>query len=149
MPPPSIPQAELHSRFDRARVARLATVGADGLPHLVPVVFAMAGGVIYTAVDDKPKSTRRLRRLDNITATGRVSLLVDEYAEDWSQLWWIRVDGSARVLDDDTESRIGIDALVRKYVQYTASPPGGPVVAIDPDRWASWSALDTRSTRAG
>ncbi|MFC7450411.1 TIGR03668 family PPOX class F420-dependent oxidoreductase [Rhodococcus daqingensis] len=144
-----MPQAELRSRFERARVARLATVGADGQPHLVPVVFATADGVIFTAVDEKPKSTRRLRRLDNITATGRVSLLVDEYAEDWSRLWWIRVDGAARVLADDTRSRTGIDALVRKYPQYTASPPAGPVVAIDPDRWVSWSALDTRSTRAG
>lgn len=140
---------ERRRRFEGERVARLATVGADGLPHLVPVVFAVAGGVIYTAVDSKPKSTRRLRRLDNIDATGRVSLLVDEYTEDWSQLWWIRVDGAARVLARGAQSGIGIDALVRKYAQYTASPPAGPVIAIDPDRWSSWSALDTRSTRAG
>ncbi|MFD4182203.1 TIGR03668 family PPOX class F420-dependent oxidoreductase [Rhodococcus sp. NPDC058514] len=133
---------EEHRRFERARVARLATVGSDGLPHLVPVVFAMAGDAIYTAVDGKPKSTRQLRRLDNITATGRVSLLVDDYAEDWTQLWWIRVDGAASVLADGPESRTGIDALVHKYPQYTASPPAGPVVAIEPDKWASWSALD-------
>ena len=48
---------------ERERVARLATVGPDGRPHVVPICFALDGDTLYTAVDSKPKSTRRLRRL--------------------------------------------------------------------------------------
>ena len=88
-------------------MARLATVTASEAPHLVPVVFAvdpdpdLEAAVIYTAVDGKPKSTQRLRRLANIEHNPRVSLLVDHYAEDWTQLWWVRADGTATVHVDD------------------------------------------------
>ena len=71
-----------------ARVARLATVSATGQPHLVPVTFAVDGDMIYTAVDHKPKTTTRLRRLANIAANPQVTLLADHYADDWDQLWW-------------------------------------------------------------
>ena len=75
--------------FAAAPVARLATVGPDGCPHLVPVVFAVDGDVVYTAVDGKPKVSLRLRRLANIAARPQVSLLVDHYDDDWSRLWWV------------------------------------------------------------
>lgn len=83
-------------RFAARRVARLSTVSARGDPHVVPVVFAVVGDVVFTAVDAKPKSTRSLRRLANIEAKPRVSMLVDHYEEDWSALWWVRVDGTAK-----------------------------------------------------
>src|SRR3954453_23472143 len=86
-------------RFASARVARLATVSIDCSPHLVPITFAVVGTTtLITAVDSKAKSTTALRRLDNIGVNPFVSVLVDEYTEDWAQLWWARADGWARVL---------------------------------------------------
>ncbi|CAN5510626.1 TIGR03668 family PPOX class F420-dependent oxidoreductase [soil metagenome] len=126
--------AELQSKFSHAPVARLATVTADGAPHLVPVVFALHEGTVYTAVDGKPKSTRQLKRLANIAANPRVSLLVDHYADDWTTLWWIRADGRAAVTDDDT----GRDLLRAKYTQYQTVSLDGPVIAIEIQRWTSW-----------
>ncbi|MBM4638482.1 TIGR03668 family PPOX class F420-dependent oxidoreductase [Rhodococcus hoagii] len=131
----------LPSRFVDAPVARMATVSADGDPHLVPVVFAAVGDVVFTAVDDKPKSTRRLRRLANIAATGRASLLVDHYDDDWSRLWWIRVDGTGEVLEPDSDVGVAaIDALVAKYHQYASMRPIGPVIEVRVSGWREWSA---------
>jgi PPOX class probable F420-dependent enzyme len=123
--------------FATARVARLATVRPDGAPHLVPIVFAVAGDRIHTAVDGKPKSTRRLRRLANIAAEPRVSVLADHYEDDWSALWWVRADGVARVLDESPE---GLAALVDRYPHYRAAPPPGPFLEITVDRWTTWRA---------
>ena len=133
---PSLPPATAAERLAQARVGRLATVTADGRPHAVPVCFALAGGRIYTAVDAKPKGTRALARLENVRATGRASLLVDHYEEDWTRLWWVRVDGPARVIDSEE----AIDALAAKYAQYREQRPGGPLIAIAPERWRSWAA---------
>ena len=127
------------ARFGAARVARLATTYADGSPHLVPVVFALVGETVWTAVDAKPKTTTALRRLDNVRAHPAVSLLVDHYADDWATLWWVRADGVATVLDVD-EGRAGLDALTAKYPQYQDNPPPGPVLRVDVTRWVSWSA---------
>jgi PPOX class probable F420-dependent enzyme len=131
---PSLPPAIAEQRLARARIGRLATVTAYGRPHAVPVCFALTGGRVVTAVDAKPKATARLARLDNVRATGRASLLVDHYEEDWSRLWWVRVDGAAAVV----ESAEAIDALVAKYEQYREARPAGPVIAITPERWRSW-----------
>ena len=127
------------ARFGAARVARLATTDADGSPHLVPVVFALVGETVWTAVDAKPKTTTALRRLDNVRAHPAVSLLVDHYADDWATLWWVRADGVATVLDVD-EGRAGLDALTAKYPQYQNNPPPGPVLRVNVTRWVSWSA---------
>jgi PPOX class probable F420-dependent enzyme len=124
-------------RFAACRVARLATVRESGEPHLVPIVFAVTGDVIHTAVDAKPKRTRHLRRLANIAANPRVSVLADHYDEDWSTLWWVRADGVARIL---TESPAGLAALQDRYPQYRATPPPGPFLEITVDRWSAWPA---------
>ena len=124
-------------RFATARVARLATVDDTGAPHLVPVVFALAGDVIHSAVDGKPKRHRALRRLATIAHEPRVSLLADHYDEDWSALWWVRADGVARVRD---ASPAGLAALTAKYPQYAAAPPAGPFLEITVHRWVAWSA---------
>ena len=92
------PSAVTRARFAQARVARLATIGPDGRPHLVPIVFVLVDDVVWSAIDSKPKSTRALRRLDNIRSNPQVSLLVDHYSDDWAALWWVRVDGEARVV---------------------------------------------------
>jgi PPOX class probable F420-dependent enzyme len=120
-----------------ARVARLATVAPDGRPSLVPVCFAVAGTTIYHAVDHKPKTTRALARLKHVRAEPRAALLADHYAEDWSQLWWVRADGRARVLEEAPEA---IDLLVARYAQYRERRPDGPVVALDVERISGWSA---------
>jgi PPOX class probable F420-dependent enzyme len=132
---------EPQARFEAARVARLATVTPEGAPHLVPVVFALDGDVIWTAVDGKPKATRALQRLANIASNPRVSLLADHYSDDWSQLWWVRADGTARILSVGTqEAEQGIAALMTKYGQYQEDPPPGPVIEVAVDRWRAWSA---------
>src|SRR5207247_8096000 len=83
-----------------AAVAHLGTVDGSGRPHVVPFCFALDGDVLYSAVDHKPKSTTRLRRLDNIRANPRVEVLVDHYEDDWSCLWWVRLRGRAEVSED-------------------------------------------------
>ena len=123
--------------FAGARVARLATVDDTGAPHLVPIAFALVADVIYTAVDDKPKRHRRLRRLANIAHEPRVSVLADHYDDDWTRLWWVRADGTAAVLPDSAE---GLTALAARYPQYTAVPPAGPFLRIEVHRWSFWSA---------
>jgi PPOX class probable F420-dependent enzyme len=138
--PISLP-ATATERLARARVGRLATVTAVGRPHVVPVCFAMVQGRIYTAVDRKPKATRALKRLENVAATGRASLLVDHYEDDWSRLWWVRVDGPARVLARGSEFVAALDGLVEKYEQYRAERPEGPVIALTPETWRSWPAI--------
>ena len=135
------PSDEARRRFAQAPVGRLATAAADGRPHAVPIVFVLVGDTVYTAVDSKPKRTTSLRRLENITANPRAAVLVDHYDDDWSALWWVRADGRGRILDAaHDESRDAIARLTTKYRQYREQPPGGPVLAIDVDRWSSWAA---------
>jgi PPOX class probable F420-dependent enzyme len=130
----------MRRRVRDARVARLASVTAEGRPHVVPCCFVLAGDgdAIYSAVDGKPKSTLELRRLANIRANPYASLLVDHYADDWSALWWVRVDGSARVITEGAEREHAIAMLTVKYDQYVHSPPAGAVVTIDRLRWRGW-----------
>ncbi len=141
---PGRPEPLARERFAAARVARLATTTADGRPHLVPVVFALVRDTVWSAVDGKPKSTRALRRLDNIRANPRVSLLVDHYDEDWATLWWVRVDGEGSVEEAGSPyARSAVDALMEKYPQYAhgaLGPPAGPFVRVTVTAWTSWSA---------
>ena len=126
--------------FSAAPVAVLATVGSNGAPHLVPVVFAVHDDVVYTAVDAKRKSTVRLRRLANIAVNPRVSLLVDHYDEDWAHLWWVRADGVAAVHDRGEQMAAGYAWLRRKYPQYERIALNGPVVTVNVAHWSSWQA---------
>jgi PPOX class probable F420-dependent enzyme len=126
-------------RFGAARVARLATADADGRPHLVPLVFVLLDDVVWSAVDDKPKTTRALKRLANVLANPRVSLLVDHYDDDWTQLWWVRADGTAEVVEVGAPgTAAALDALAVKYPPYASHRPEGPLVRITVARWAAW-----------
>ena len=133
---------EARARFAAGRVARLATADAEGRPHLVPIVFAVAGDTVYHAVDAKPKRTTRLRRLANARANPRVALLADHYDDaDWTALWWVRADGAARVLEPgEAEAGRAVEHLAARYAQYRETPPEGPVLAVDVERWTGWSA---------
>jgi len=133
---------EARRRFAQARVARLATAGADGRPQLVPIVFAVAErsaqDVIYSVVDAKPKRTTALRRLANVAENPRVSLLVDHYEEQWDRLWWARADGTGRLLDSvDPEAAAAVALLHDRYPQQQAV---GMVLAVDVERWSGWAA---------
>jgi PPOX class probable F420-dependent enzyme len=124
------------------RVARLATVDPDGRPHLVPIVFALLGETVYTAVDAKPKRSPTLRRIENARARPDVTVLVDHYEDAWTRLWWVRLRGRARVLDGGDEAERALAALTGKYPQYreASSTPGPPVLAVDVTEWRAWSA---------
>jgi PPOX class probable F420-dependent enzyme len=130
---------QARERFRGERVARLATVGGDGAPHLVPVTFAVSGDRVMIAIDHKPKATTNLKRLRNIRSNARVALLADHYADDWTRLWWVRADGSARVVESGHERNSSIDLLAEKYDQYRAHRPEGPVIVVDVTRWSGWS----------
>jgi PPOX class probable F420-dependent enzyme len=142
---PDMDAEEARRRFAGARVARLATVDEEGRPHLVPIVFALCGDEIVTAVDRKPKRPGRLKRLHNIADRPAVCLLADAYDEDWDRLWWVRSDGDARILPPEApeqrfrdEHGAAIAALREKYAQYRGQPPDGPVIAVAVRRWRGW-----------
>jgi PPOX class probable F420-dependent enzyme len=132
-------------RFADAPVARLATADAAGVPHLVPVTFAVRDDTVFFAVDHKPKSSTDLRRLRNIAANPCVTLLVDHYADDWSALWWARADGRAEVWEAGGERQRAVALLRAKYRQYRDRPPTGPAVAVQVDRWSGWAYRDDAS----
>lgn len=129
-------------RVARARVARLATVTAAGRPHAVPCCFVLVGtdggDVVYSAVDAKPKATLALKRLDNVAAHPWASLLVDRYREDWSALWWVRLDGPARVVTDPAEAEVARSGLRAKYAQYRSVGLPGAVLAVAVTGWRCW-----------
>ena len=126
-------------------VARLATLGEDGAPHLVPIVFAAHDARLWSAVDAKPKSQRPLVRIRNIERDARISLLVDHYDADWTRLFWLRADGVASVLRPtsaaDPEIVGAVAALRRKYPQYDTTdmlPDPATLIAIHVERLTSW-----------
>jgi PPOX class probable F420-dependent enzyme len=122
---------------DEAPVARLATVDGQGRPHVVPICFAIEGDTLYTAVDEKPKRTRRLKRLANIEANPAVEVLIDHYEEDWSRLWWVRLRGSARVVDLHERA---LALLQEKYEQYRTAPPAGPLIEVAIEERVEWTS---------
>src|SRR2546422_4982633 len=125
-------------RLTTARVARLATTDPDGSPHLVPIVFVLDGKTLYSAVDRKPKRSSKLRRIENARVRPDVTILVDHYEEDWGRLWWIRLRGRARVLDQGEERERALTLLSEKYSQYSSEPPNGPVLAVDVTEVREW-----------
>ncbi len=133
----------MRQRVRAAPVARLATVTPDGRPHLVPVCFALLAtgdrDVIVSGTDEKPKRSLSLQRLRNLRANPAAALIVDHYEDDWTRVWWVRVDGRGRVLDDGPERDAAIDALREKYVQYEQVGLPGAVLVIDVERWRGWS----------
>ena len=124
-----------------APVGRLATANANGVPHVIPVCYALMGGMVYSVLDQKPKSTSltRLRRVRNILANSQVSLVVDHYEEDWERLWYILISGSAELLEEGAERPAAIQALRAKYPQYRPMDiDPNPVIKITPYHVVSW-----------
>jgi len=129
-------------------VARLATLGPDGAPALVPVVFAQSAGRLWTPVDGKPKGERELARIANVRRDPRVALLLDQYEADWSALWWLRVDGVGEVVEGvgAPGAADAAAALRKKYPQYADTKlfrdpaETATLLAIEPRRIRSWAA---------
>ena len=132
----------MRRRLTEARVGHLATADEDGRPHVVPVTFALHGDELYFAVDAKPKRTTDLKRLRNIATNPNVSVLVDHYEDSWERLWWVRIDGEARVVRDRVEASHALDLLQARYPQYADARPAGPVVAISIRRMTAWAASE-------
>lgn len=130
----------MRRRVASARVAQLATTTRQGRPHIVPVCFALVGEQIVTVVDGKPKTTTALRRLENVRANPDVSALFHHFEEDWDQLWWVRIDGRARVVDSSNEVKHLIPHLLEKYPQYRIRQHLSPAIVIAIDRWVGWTA---------
>jgi PPOX class probable F420-dependent enzyme len=127
-----------------ARVGRLATADAAGRPLVVPVCFAFDGAAIYSAVDDKPKRTRQLRRLRNVTENPQASVLVDVWDEDWTRLAWVSLEGRADVLGDGADFTRSLALLRAKYPQYRTMnlERDGAVLRVRADRVRAWRASD-------
>ena len=137
---PALPEEEARRRFAAARVARLATVRPEERPHIVPIVFAMDGDRVYSIADPKPKRGLDLLRHRNIARQAAVSLLVDEYHEPWEGIWWVRADGSARVVESGMERDTALELLRAKYREYAEwTTPFGAATVISVERWSSWT----------
>ena len=141
--------AEDTRRFlDAHRLGHVATVGSDGMPHVMPVCYALDDEAIYFVADAKPKRrpARELERLRNVRATGHAALVVDDYDEDWTRLAWVLVRGPAAIVADAALHAGALARLRARYPQYRAMPlddPGAhPIVRIEPARVRSWRAAE-------
>ncbi|MDE2746752.1 MAG: TIGR03668 family PPOX class F420-dependent oxidoreductase [Chloroflexota bacterium] len=136
---------DVRATLESARHGYLSTASAEGDPHLQPVVFEVVADSVYIAIDEKPKTTLRLRRLTNIESNPRFALLIDNYDDTWDRLWWILLRGPATVLWPSTweveEAEAVIAALRAKYPQYASMAlEERPLLKLTPDRITRWSA---------
>jgi PPOX class probable F420-dependent enzyme len=132
--------AEARERLANSAVLRLATVGRDNQPHIVPSTFVVdSRGQIAIGIDNKPKSTFNLRRLRNIADNPRVSLLADHYDDNWVRLWWVRADGIATIERSGEQHAAHWAELRAKYWQYADQALEGPVIVVAVEMWAGWA----------
>ena len=128
---------------ERSRVARLATADANGVPHLVPVCYAIVDDSLYITIDEKPKRTDiPLKRLRNIQANPEVAVTVDRWDEDWRRLAWVMLRGRAEILTDGAEHDRAQDRLRARYPQYRDMDIAAlPVIALRIARATAWGDL--------
>ena len=130
--------------LDAARSATLGTIAEDGRPRLVPICFVLLGDVLYTPIDEKPKTgdPRSLARIRDMERRGDVTVLIDRWAEDWRRLAWLRCDGTAALTDQAAERAAAVMALRGKYPQYAAHHlESRPLIRITIERVRSWGNL--------
>ncbi len=121
----------------------MATVGKLGKPLVVPICFAFDGNFIYSPIDKKPKSVSagKLKRIRNIINNPNISLVIDEYLENWSMLYYLIIQGTAEIIDEGEEYENSLSMLSKKYDQYREmglESLGAPVIKITPDKIISW-----------
>lgn len=138
---PALPPDEAWRRFASSRVAYLATTREDGRPHVVPIVFAIGEDrTIYSIADPKPKDGLDLLRHRNIAVNPSVSVLADAYDEAWERLWWVRADGTARVIEEGSAREEAIRLLRARYPQYERwTTPFGAATVVTVERLTSWT----------
>jgi PPOX class probable F420-dependent enzyme len=126
-----------------ARVAHLGLLDGNRRPRVLPVTYAVFGGAIWSAVDDKPKRVpgHELARVRWLREVPAAALTVDHYDDDWSKLAWVQVLGSMSIEDVRTDV---VEALARRYPAYLDRAPGGPLLRLSPERVLCWRAADTR-----
>ena len=129
--------------LERGRIAHLAFVDDRDRPRVLPVTYALVGGGVYSAIDEKPKRRRGkdVARVRYLRRRPEAALSVDHYADDWRELAWVQLLGRVEIVDA-AEDRPGLDALTSKYAPYRARPPGGPLLRLDPDRALCWRAAE-------
>ncbi len=123
------------------RVARLSTVDDKGRPHVVPVVYAFSGKEIYTPIDGKPKkvSPEKLQRAVNVRQNQSVSLIIDDYSEQWKDLAWLQIRGKAKLITKGDDYKAGAALLMKKYPQYGEMNINiSAVIIISPTKILSW-----------
>ena len=119
----ALPEDLSQAVFRYFPVARLAVIAADGAPEVMPIVFAETGSFLYSPIDGKPKKSARLKRLDAITNHPRVGLVLDHFAADWTQLWWIKLSCVASIIGEVDDGFAGAESALRaKYPQYQTTP---------------------------
>jgi PPOX class probable F420-dependent enzyme len=126
------------------RVARLAYLDEDDRPRVLPVTFAVAGGVVWSAIDEKPKRTPEPARLRYLRRRPEAALLVDVYDDDWSRLAWVQLLGRVQVVDIEGEPGAAA-ALAAKYPQYAERTPPGPLLRLEVERALQWRATGSPS----
>ncbi len=128
--------------LNRTPVGHLATADGKGRPYVVPFCFVCDGGVIYSILDGKPKSSglRRLRRVRNILDNPRVSVVIDHYEADWTKIWFLLVQGTAELLEPGPEHAAALVRLRSKYPQYERMDlDENPMVKVIAERATGWN----------
>ncbi len=132
-------------RFIRvARLAHLATAGADGQPHVIPICFVFDGTHFYSPIDEKPKRSgpAKLKRVINIQTNPQATLVIDRYSDDWQQLAYVLIPGKAKILHRGAVHAKAVRRLRRKYPQYRQMEiQTRPMIQIRPVRWIFWGNL--------
>jgi PPOX class probable F420-dependent enzyme len=134
---------EARAFLDAHAVGHLATAGADGAPHVVPLCYARIGDRLYFVADDKPKrhGPHALKRLANLAANPRAALVVDDYGADWSRLAYLLVHLDAAIVAAPAEYAAALDALRQRYPPYRSMPleiATHPMIRMTPRRWHLW-----------
>jgi len=126
----------------QCRVAHLATADRNGVPHVVPVCYAVRGASLFITIDDKPKRQTRLKRLENISENPQAAVTVDRYDEAWTRLGWVMLRGGAEVLGHGPEHDEAQDLLRARYPQLSGMDiKRHPVIALRIQRVTSWGNL--------
>jgi PPOX class probable F420-dependent enzyme len=127
--------------LDQSPIGRLATVDRSGEAFAVPICFLVDGNLVYSVIDEKPKRTLHLKRVRNIEETGRATLIVDHYEDNWQQLGWAMLRGNATIVEPGTEHAVAVASLRDRYQQYlTMALDEAPVIRIEVDHATEWWA---------
>ena len=138
----SIPAA-VAGFISEGRVGHLGTADLTGQPLVVPICYAWYGESLYSAIDAKPKTERieGLKRIRNIRANAKVSVVIDRWDEDWTRLRYVIIQVDARLVTDGPDFSRGADLLVAKYPQYRAmglARDAGLMIVVAPVKVTDW-----------